>query len=48
MLDVSYELDLFGHVRRSTAAARDNAQHVAAARDTLRVTIAAETARAYG
>lgn len=46
--DVSYELDLFGHVRRSVEAARDNAQAVAAARDGLRVTIAAETARAYG
>jgi multidrug efflux system outer membrane protein len=46
--DVSYEIDLFGHVRRSVEAARDNAQAVAAARDGLRVTIAAETARAYG
>ena len=25
-LDVSYELDLFGHVRRSIEAARDNAK----------------------
>jgi NodT family efflux transporter outer membrane factor (OMF) lipoprotein len=48
LFDVSYELDLFGHVRRSVEAARDNAQAVAAARDDLRVTIAAETARAYG
>lgn len=48
LLDVSYELDLFGHVRRSIEAARDNAEAVAAARDALRVTIAAETARAYG
>jgi len=47
-IDVSYELDLFGHVRRSIEAARDNAEAVAAARDDLRVTIAAETARAYG
>jgi len=46
--DVSYELDLFGHVRRAVEAARDNAQAVAAARDGLRATIAAETARAYG
>lgn len=46
--DVSYELDLFGHIRRSIEAARDNAEAVAAARDGLRVTIAAETARAYG
>jgi NodT family efflux transporter outer membrane factor (OMF) lipoprotein len=48
MIDASYELDLFGHVRRSIEAARDNAAAVAAARDDLRVTIAAETARAYG
>jgi NodT family efflux transporter outer membrane factor (OMF) lipoprotein len=48
LFDVSYELDLFGHVRRSVEAARDNAMAVAAARDDLRVTIAAETARAYG
>lgn len=48
LLDVSYELDLFGHVRRSIEAARDHAQAVAAARDVLRVTIATETARAYG
>jgi NodT family efflux transporter outer membrane factor (OMF) lipoprotein len=47
-LDLSYEIDLFGHVRREVEAARDNAQAVAAARDDLRVTIAAETARAYG
>lgn len=47
-IDVSYELDLFGHVRRSIEQARDQAQAVAAARDDLRVTIAAETARAYG
>lgn len=48
VLDASYELDLFGHVRRSIEAARDSAEAVAAARDDLRVTIAAETARAYG
>ncbi len=48
MIDVSYELDLFGHVRRTIEAARDNTEAVAAARDDLRVTIAAETARAYG
>ncbi len=48
MLDVSYELDLFGHVRRTIEQARDSAEAEAAARDDLRVTIAAETARAYG
>jgi NodT family efflux transporter outer membrane factor (OMF) lipoprotein len=48
LFDMSYELDLFGHVRRSIEAARDNREAVEAARDDLRVTIAAETARAYG
>jgi NodT family efflux transporter outer membrane factor (OMF) lipoprotein len=48
MIDVSYELDLFGHVRRSIEAARDSAAATAAALDDLKVTIAAETARAYG
>lgn len=48
LLDASYELDLFGHVRRSIEQARDSAEAEAAARDDLRVTIAAETARAYG
>lgn len=48
LIDVSYELDLFGHVRRSVEAARDAAEAQAAARDALKVTLAAETARAYG
>jgi multidrug resistance efflux pump len=47
LLDMSYEVDLFGRVRRSIEAARTNAGAVAAARDTLKVTVAAETARAY-
>ncbi len=48
LLDVSYELDLFGHVRRSVEAARDTAEAQEAQRDAVRITIAAETARAYG
>jgi len=47
VLDVSYELDLFGRVRRGIEAARADAQAAAAARDALKVTVAAETARAY-
>jgi NodT family efflux transporter outer membrane factor (OMF) lipoprotein len=47
ILDVSYELDLFGRVRRSIEASRADAQAAAAARDDLKVTIAAETTRAY-
>jgi NodT family efflux transporter outer membrane factor (OMF) lipoprotein len=47
LLDVSYEVDLFGRVRRSIEAAHADTQAVAAARDGLKVTVAAETARAY-
>jgi NodT family efflux transporter outer membrane factor (OMF) lipoprotein len=47
LLDASYELDLFGRVRRSIEAAGADAEAVAAARDNLKVTVAAETARAY-
>jgi len=47
LLDVSYELDMFGRVRRSIEASREDAEAVAAARDAVRVTVAAETARAY-
>jgi NodT family efflux transporter outer membrane factor (OMF) lipoprotein len=47
VLDASYEFDLFGRVRRSIQAAHADAEAVAAARDDLKVTIVAETARAY-
>lgn len=47
ILDVSYEVDLFGRVRRTIEASRADAQAVAAARDGLKITVAAETARAY-
>lgn len=46
-LDISYELDLFGRVSRSIEAARGDADAAAAARDVVRVAVAAETARAY-
>jgi len=46
-LDVSYEVDLFGRVRRSIEAAKANAAALAAAEDFVRVTVAAETTRAY-
>jgi NodT family efflux transporter outer membrane factor (OMF) lipoprotein len=46
-LDVSYEIDLFGQVRRSIEAAKADAQAAAAAENLVRVTVAAETARAY-
>jgi NodT family efflux transporter outer membrane factor (OMF) lipoprotein len=46
-LDVSYEVDLFGRVRRGIEAARANAEALSAAQDVVRITVAAETTRAY-
>jgi len=46
-LDVSYEVDLFGRVKRSIEAARADDEAVAATRDIVKITVAAETARAY-
>jgi NodT family efflux transporter outer membrane factor (OMF) lipoprotein len=47
ILDVSYELDLFGRVRRSIEASRADAAAAVAARDGVKITVAAETTRAY-
>jgi NodT family efflux transporter outer membrane factor (OMF) lipoprotein len=47
VLDVSYELDLFGRVRRSIEAAHSDAEAAIAARDSVKITVAAETTRAY-
>jgi NodT family efflux transporter outer membrane factor (OMF) lipoprotein len=47
LLEVSYEVDLFGRVRRSVEASRAGSEAAVAARDSLRVVIAAETTRAY-
>ena len=47
ILSLTYELDLFGHVTREIEEAKDEAEAAAAARDTLRAAVAAETARAY-
>src|SRR5690606_31639356 len=46
-LDVAYEIDLFGRVESTIRAARADADAAAAALDIVRVTVAAETARAY-
>jgi len=46
-LTVGYDLDLFGGIRRGIEAARAEDQAVEAARDLVRVNVAAETARAY-
>jgi NodT family efflux transporter outer membrane factor (OMF) lipoprotein len=47
VFDMSYEVDLFGRVRRSIEASKADAGAVQAARDDVRTTVAAETARAY-
>jgi len=46
-LDVAYELDLFGRVRRDMEAARSDAEATDAAYDAARVLVVAETTRAY-
>jgi outer membrane protein TolC len=44
---MSYDLDLFGGIRRGIEAASADHEAVAAARDLVRVNVAAEVARAY-
>lgn len=46
-LAVGWEVDLFGRVGRAIGAARADAEAVEAVRDAVRITVAAETARAY-
>jgi len=46
-LTVSYDLDLFGGIRRGIEAARADDEAVEAARNLVRVNVAAETIRAY-
>jgi NodT family efflux transporter outer membrane factor (OMF) lipoprotein len=47
VLEAAYEVDLFGRVRRSIEAARAEDESVEATRDSVRIAIAAATARAY-
>lgn len=47
LFQASYEVDLFGRVHRAIELANANADAVAAARDSVRVVVVAETARAY-
>jgi NodT family efflux transporter outer membrane factor (OMF) lipoprotein len=47
VFQAAYEVDLFGRVHRAIEAANANADSVAAARDSVRVVVAAETTRAY-
>jgi len=46
-LDVSYEVDLFGQIHRAIQAAAANVEAVQAAEDVTRISVAAETTRAY-
>ena len=46
-IDVSYQVDLFGRIRRALVASRADAGAAQAAFDVSRITVAAETARAY-
>ncbi|MGC0151228.1 efflux transporter outer membrane subunit [Chromobacterium vaccinii] len=46
-LSVGYQIDLFGKLQRAEEAARAGAEASAAAADLARVTVAAETVRAY-
>jgi len=47
VIQAAYEVDLFGRVHRAIESANANADAVAAARDGVKVVVAAETARAY-
>ena len=46
-LSISYDLDLFGGIRRGVEAARADDEAALAARDLVRVNVAAQTAQAY-
>lgn len=46
-LDIGYQVDLFGRIARAVEASRADAAAVKAAYDLARITVAAETARAY-
>ena len=46
-LDVSYQLDLFGGIRRAIEASRGDLASVKAGYDLVRITVAADTTRAY-
>jgi NodT family efflux transporter outer membrane factor (OMF) lipoprotein len=47
VFEAAYEVDLFGRVHRAIEAASANAEAVGAARDDVRVVVAADTAHAY-
>jgi NodT family efflux transporter outer membrane factor (OMF) lipoprotein len=47
LFQVAYEVDLFGRIHRAIEAANANAESVAAARNSVRVLVAADAARSY-
>ena len=47
VLEMAYEVDLLGRVRRSVEAARADTAATIATRDVVKIAVAAETARAY-
>jgi outer membrane protein, multidrug efflux system len=46
-ISVAYQIDLFGQIRRGIEAANDDSEVARAARDVARITVVADTARAY-
>src|SRR5580658_1224097 len=46
-INIAYQLDLFGRIRRSIEAAKADAEATLEAENVVRITVAAETARAY-
>ena len=46
-VNIGYQLDLFGRLKRASEAAQADAEAVAAAQDLARITVAAEVTRAY-
>ncbi len=46
-LDASYEIDLWGHIRRAIESASANVEAAEAAEDVVRISVAGETTRAY-
>src|SRR5690606_7282828 len=47
-IDIGYQVDLFGRIRRAVEAGRADVEAVQAAHDLARITVVAETVRAYG
>lgn len=46
-VQIAYQIDLFGRLKRASEAAADDTEAVTAAQETARISVAAEVARAY-